>query len=178
MLRAKQQAMAQPDTNERNVLLSSAPVQRVVHAPSPRPTPPDVPSVPAQDKEADLRETDRYIGPSNLTFSDITSTVDRMETVERKMGVTFSGVMVTVQDAPDNFGEFMIKVMGECMSLDENGFQSSMEVRIVAYNVSGQVVGSTVFYVSSDNEVGLEIFDEKIFCKGKPSRVRLMPKRM
>ena len=111
-----------------------------------------------------------------MAFIDITDCVSRMERAEASLGICMSGVMATADRDCDDNGEYKVQVTGEVLSLNESGFVHDVCIRIAVYNGAGQVVGSGDILVVQDSGSPLEIFDQVLYCRGKPASIRFIPK--
>lgn len=69
-----------------------------------------------------------------MKFVDITEAVERMESLEKKIDLSFNGIMATASDEADNDGDYKTTIMGEAVSLNENGFEFNVEIQFIGYN--------------------------------------------
>ena len=111
-------------------------------------------------------------------FIDVTSTIERLEAFEARLGVSLEFLSVFVQD--DGDGDVYLWVCGELQPQDGKELQEDLQVEIeaTAYDASKRIIGTSSDKVSIDKIIGFEAF--KVHVKlsvAQVSKVRIYPKK-
>lgn len=113
-----------------------------------------------------------------MSSKEITHCVQRLEMLEDRAGIEIRGLMVSIEDEPDDEGEYCVSVMGEIVATSGSTIESTVVITVNCYNSSRQVCGTSTVWLSEGNFYGIETLDSTIFSKGFPVEIKIIPKIM
>lgn len=107
---------------------------------------------------------------------EITSSIQRMESIESEFNISLEGLLAILH-GPDDEDQFKVELFYELTSTGD-ALPSNVALTFVAYSEEGQVVGLGNAYVLKADFLGIEPKWQMVDCKRRPTRFRLYPRAM
>lgn len=101
---------------------------------------------------------------------DLTQKVERVESFEERLGVTFSGIYAVASD------EDTVHVRGEILSRSGDALSQSIRITATVFDDKGRVIETSTESVDKEEFFGFALFDIRLEVEAKDiSRIRLHP---
>ena len=112
-----------------------------------------------------------------MSFREITDIVERNDAAETKFGIRIAGLFASIDSDRTEDNGYAVEINGEIESISGVDLGETVEIQFISQNERGQNIGMSSLYLMEDIFSGYEAFSQRIYCKGIPARLRIVPKK-
>jgi hypothetical protein len=127
------------------------------------------------ERELEIAEAEETRIREEAVPVDITTSIERLELIEDKLGVRFDGICgIQVKRGWNNPVDFLVEVTFDVVGT-EDPLKKSFKPTLSAYNATGQLVDTCTTFILNANFLGIESCKLQLLCREEPTRLRLYP---
>lgn len=111
-----------------------------------------------------------------MSYIDVTSTIERLEVFEERLGVSLESLSAFVQDV-EGMGIYL-RVRGEVRTREGTQLKEDCKLEVTVFDASQRIIGTMSYPFYVKNFFGFETFQIQISLPlNQVSKVRIHPKK-